>query len=248
MIFLSFAHKQQRWYLTHCTHTPSYKMWPGWHWDTWWHRESEVIVTRDGATQQSSLLLSLLTLIMPPPRGLQQTSYAWYWPDTKCGHTRPGCQGRIRVTPKPARSEQSIMILKLLSLLTTSSTHSHGQLQHSSAVSQQQQYSSISEEVKVGSVVWIETMLSKWCEGRADPWGQCLGLVSRVSRAGPGNQVTTTHWDKGHQAPGYIGVMSAAHDDGSCQQIKRDSPHIWGWKNALSRQLCIPVWSAGNCN
>ena len=41
MIFLSFAHKQQRWYLTHCTHTPSYKMWPGWHWDTWWHRESE---------------------------------------------------------------------------------------------------------------------------------------------------------------------------------------------------------------
>ena len=135
MIFLSFAHKQQRWYLTHCTHTPSYKMW---HWDTWWHRESEVIVTRDGATQQSSLLLSLLTLIMPPPRGLQQTSYAWYWPDTKCGHTRPGCQGRIRVTPKPARSEQSIMILKLLSLLTTSSTHSHGQLQHSSAVSQQQ--------------------------------------------------------------------------------------------------------------
>ena len=104
------------------------KMWPGWHWDTWWHRESEVIVTRDGATHQSSLLLSLLTLIMPPPRGLQQTSYAWYWPDTKCGHTRPGCQGRIRVTPKPARSEQSIMILKLLSLLTTSSTHSHGQL------------------------------------------------------------------------------------------------------------------------
>ena len=58
----------------------------------------------------------------------------------------------------------------------------------------------------------------------------------------------TLHRDKGHQAPGYIGVMSAAHDDGPCQQIKRDSPHIWGWKNALSHQLCIPVWSAGNCN
>ena len=119
-----------------------------------------VIVTRDGATQQSSLLLSLLTLIMPPPRGLHQTSDAWYWPDTKCGHTGPGCQGRIRVTPKPASSEQRIMILKLLNLLTTSSTQS---VMVNSIIHRLRQNNKLNAIIKQFYVVWIETMLSKWC-------------------------------------------------------------------------------------
>ena len=105
-----------------------------------------------------------------------------------------------------------------------------------------QQYSSISDQVKVGSVVWIETMLSKWCEARADPWGQCLGLVSRVNRAGPGNQVTTTHRDKGHQAPRYIGVMSAAPRWWPMSANKEGFSTHLRLKNALSHLSFVFQW------
>ena len=204
-----------------------------------------VIVTRDGATQQSSLLLSLLTLIMPPPRGLHQTSDAWYWPDTKCGHTGPGCQGRIRVTPKPASSEQRIMILKLLNLLTTSSTQS---VMVNSTIHRLRQNNKLNAIIKQFYVVWIEPMLSKWCEeltvipGQVSVWTRCHEGAGRA----PGNQVTTRQRDKG-RGPRAHRVMSAAPYDGLLSANKEGfSSHLR--PKTRSRQLCIPVWSAGNCN
>ena len=192
-----------------------------------------VIVTRDGATQQSSLLLSLLTLIMPPPRGLHQTSDAWYWPDTKCGHTGPGCQGRIRVTPKPARSEQRIMILKLLNLLTTSSTHSQSwsTLKPMAASKQSTQWNNQTILCHVNWNNAEQMMLRADCDPQA-------GSVSGpgVTREQGGPRVIRSRQDTGIKvgAPGHIGWCQQPPMMGSCQQIKRDSPHIWGRKHALA--------------
>ena len=117
----------------------------------WWHRREwgrHIIVTRAGATRQSSHYYDADPHYDPgvwhwhqPSDGIDQTP-------SVATPARPGCQGRIRVTPKHwwlALGEQRIMILKLLNLLTTSSnTIIHGQLWLPSAASNLETHTSTS--------------------------------------------------------------------------------------------------------
>ena len=138
----------------------------------WWHRREwgrHIIVTRTGATRQSSLLLWCWPSLWP--RGLTLTSgIRWYWPDTSVAtQPRPGCQGRIRVTPKHwwlALGEQRIMILKLLNLLTTASnTIIHGQLWLPSAASNLETHTTTNKKPNAEVTwSWIEASISEYYE------------------------------------------------------------------------------------
>ena len=83
--------------------------------------------------------IMMLTLIMTPGSDTDISHRMVLTRHSVATQPRPGCQGRIRVTPKHwwlALGEQRIMILKLLNLLTTSSnTIIHGQLWLPSAAS-----------------------------------------------------------------------------------------------------------------
>ena len=71
-------------------------------------------------------------------------------------------------------------------------------------------------------------------------WALCHEWTGRAqvirSRQHTGIKVT--------RPPGISGWCQQPQDDGPCQQIKRDSPHIWGWKTL---SLISALYSSEKC-